>query len=115
MKKKLTWMTAAILICGTTTVSAQKAENVLNGKTVKTISFTRENVDIIYADGTKDENVDYVLIRPKSETTAIKGVKQSTTTPGWYTLDGRRMQTAPKAKGIYVVKDGNTVRKTIKK
>jgi hypothetical protein len=30
-------------------------------------------------------------------------------------MDGRRLQSAPKDKGVYVVKKGDKVRKTIKK
>ena len=53
-------MLAAVLLCGTMTVSAQKVECTKNGKTVKRIAFDR-------------------------------------------------------AKGVYVVKEGDKVRKTIKK
>ena len=42
MNKRFTWVLAAILLCGTMTASAQKAEFTQNGKQVKRITFDRE-------------------------------------------------------------------------
>lgn len=120
MKQKLFWMLLACLIGGTATVSAQKKNtkkvvNVENGLEVKRITFDREDVSIIYADGTEDNNVETAIIRPEETPTGIKGVAKTAQTNGWYTVDGRRLQNAPKDKGVYVVKKGDKVRKTIKK
>ena len=108
-------MLAAVLLCGTMTVSAQKVEDTKNGKTVKRITFDRENVNIEYADNTKDYGVAETQIRRAGDATGINAAKTATAKSGWYTMDGRRLENAPKAKGVYVVKEGDKVRKTIKK
>ena len=120
MKKKLFWMLIACLIGGTATVSAQrkntkKAYNIENGKEVKRIAFDREEVTITYADGTEDESVVTATIEPRKTPTGISGVNKNAQVNGWYTVDGRRLQGTPKDKGVYVVKMGDKVRKTIKK
>ena len=116
MNKRFTWMLAAVLLCGTMTVSAQKVEYTKNGKTVKRITFDREKVNIEYADNTKEYGVTETQIRRAGDATGINATKTATTTKsGWYTMDGRRLENAPKAKGVYVVKEGDKVRKTIKK
>ena len=116
MNKKFTWMFAAVLLCGTMTVSAQKAEFTQNGKQVKRITFDREKVNIIYSDESQITDVNDVTISNRaSGTTGINAAKTTTAKSGWYTVDGRRLQNAPKTKGVYVVKEGDKVRKTIKK
>jgi hypothetical protein len=114
--KKLLILAAVIL--GTTCATAQTAEN---GKVVKRILFDRENVTVIYADDTSDKHVQTATITSgKPETT---GIKSQDKTPnarnkrGWYTLDGRRMTTAPSTrnKGVYVVKEDKKVIKVVKK
>ena len=116
MNKKFTWMFAAILLCGTMTASAQKAEFTQNGKVVKKITFDREKVNIIYADDTQISDVNDVTISNRaSGTTGIDKTKTANSANAWYTMDGRRLQNAPKTKGVYVVKEGDKVRKTIKK
>ena len=116
MSIKFTWMFAAILLCGTMTASAQKAEFTQNGKQVKRIAFDREKVDIIYSDDTQISDVnDVTITNEASGTTAIDKTKTAKRANAWYTMDGRRLQNAPKAKGVYMVKEGDKVRKTIKK
>ncbi len=116
MNRKITWMIAAILLCGTVTASAQKAQNVSNGKVVKRITFDREKVNIIYSDDTQISDVNDVTISNRAGgTTGIDKTKTAKSANEWYTVDGRRLQNAPKAKGVYVVKEGDKVRKTIKK
>ena len=116
MSIKFTWMFAAILLCGTMTASAQKAEFTQNGKQVKRIAFDREKVDIIYSDDTQISDVnDVTITNEASGTTAIDKTKTAKRANEWYTMDGRRLQNAPKTKGVYVVKEGDKVRKTIKK
>ena len=120
MKKKLFFVLIACLIGGTATVSAQKkstrkAVNVENGKEVKRITFNCEDISIVYADGTEDESVQAATIVPVETPTGINGVEKKAQTNGWYTMDGRRLQSAPKDKGVYVVKKGDKVQKTIKK
>ena len=116
MNQKITWMFTAVLLCGTMTVSAQKAEFTQNGKQVKRIAFDREKVDIIYSDDTQISDVnDVTITNEASGTTAIDKTKTAKRANEWYTMDGRRLQNAPKAKGVYMVKEGDKVRKTIKK
>ena len=115
MKKKMFFMLAAALLCGTATVSAQQAINVENGKVVKKITFDLEKVDINYEDGTSDVSVQKATIYYDQTPTGIAEVKQNGVTTDWYTLDGRRLQYTPNSKGIYVSKSGNNVRKSIKK
>ena len=116
MNRKITWMIAAILLCGTVTASAQKAQNVSNGKVVKRITFDREKVNIVYTDNTQETDVEQATItRRAGEATGIASTTKANNARGWFTLDGRRLESAPSAKGVYVVKDGDKVRKTIKK
>lgn len=116
MNRKITWMIAAILLCGTVTASAQKAQNVSNGKVVKRITFDREKVNIVYTDNTQETGVEQATITRRSgEATGIASTTKANNARGWFTLDGRRLESAPSAKGVYVVKDGDKVRKTIKK
>ncbi len=122
MKKKVFYLLVACLLGGTATVSAQKTVkkmvNVENGKEVKKITFNCEEITINYADGTDEPEVDAAHLRrieiPVGPT-GINGVEKKTQANGWYTMDGRRLQSAPKDKGVYVVKKGDKVRKTIKK
>lgn len=108
-------MLSVALVCGTITASAQKAQNVSNGKVVKRITFDREKVNIVYTDN-KQETVEQATITRRSgEATGIASTTKANNARGWFTLDGRRLESAPSAKGVYVVKDGDKVRKTIKK
>jgi hypothetical protein len=105
----------ALLSCSLgLTAQAQTADN---GKQVKRIEFDRENVTILYADETKDEQVQKAHIRAGKSATAIKGktADAGTTRSAWYTVDGRRLDAQPKAKGVYMRKEGNRTRKLIKK
>ena len=119
MRLKNQWMLAAILtLCGSVTTQAQTAEG---GKTVKRITFDREKIAIVYADGTKDENVQTAVIKAKGneekeDATGVKAPKvASQIQRTWFMTDGRRLQGEPAAKGVYVVKEGNKVRKIVKK
>ena len=85
-------------------------------KTSQAITFDREKVDIIYSDDTQISDVNDVTISNRAGgTTGINKTKTANSANEWYTVDGRRLQNAPKAKGVYVVKEGDKVRKTIKK
>ena len=115
MNKRITWMLSVALVCGTITASAQKAQNVSNGKVVKRITFDREKVNIVYTDNTQDGVEQATITRRSGEATGIASTTNANNARGWFTLDGRRLESAPSAKGVYVVKDGDKVRKTIKK
>ena len=115
--KRLTLL-LSLAIASVTGAWAQTAEN---GKSVKRITFDRENVCVTYADGSKEENVQTLVITGNNAATGGKDAapKSRTTTAmrSWYTVDGRRMNAAPRpgAKGVYIMKEGQQVRKTIKK
>jgi len=119
MKRTNQWVIAAILsLCGTLSIQAQTTES---GKTVKRVTFDCEKIAILYSDGTKDENVQTAVIKPApklqpDDATGIKRPKvEKQTQRTWYTMDGRRLPSEPKVQGAYLVKEGNKVRKIIKK
>lgn len=105
----------AFLLSFTLGVSAQQAGD---GRKVKRITFDREQVNIEYADGTKDQQVSAATVKRENATTGIVAVKSKEsrqTTRQWYTLDGRLLQGEPQQKGVYIVRDKNGKRKAIKK
>lgn len=110
---------SSFLLFGMATVSAT-AQTAGNGNTVKRIEFDRENITVSYTDGTKEENVQTTRI-VNNRKTAVKSIpgngRQQTASRTWYTLDGRRMQGAPLTtdKGVFIMREGNKVRRTIKK
>lgn len=112
----LTFLAFFLMCCclsAQTTVSAITED----GKAVKRITFDKEKVTLIYVDDTQDENVDKTTVR-RQETTGIKNAKQqnaNTQATSWYSLDGRRLQAMPRNKGVYVRKQGNSVKKSIKR
>jgi len=46
---------------------------------------------------------------------AVKKKESQQTTRQWYTLDGRLLQGEPQQKGVYIVRDKNGKKKTVKK
>lgn len=101
------------------TVSAT-AQTAGNGNVVKRIEFDRENITVSYTDGTKEENVQTTRI-VNNRKTAVKSIpdndRRQAASRTWYTLDGRRMQGAPLTtdKGVFIMREGNKVRRTVKK
>ena len=115
---KKAFLILAVGMMGTAFATAQTADN---GKVVRRILFDRENVTMVYDDNSFDEHVETATVtKGKPETTAVKAQDKSSgtkTARSWYTLDGRRMNTAPlsNSKGVYVVKEEKKVRKVVKK
>lgn len=103
--------------CAVGTMAQAQGQVVTAGdKVVKRITFDREQVTLIYEDNTQ-EPVEQATIN-RTVPSGISNVKKSAKTSGvrsWYTVDGRKLQKEPARKGIYVRKEGNKVRKTIKK
>ncbi len=94
------------------------AQQIGDGRKVKRITFDREQVNIEYADGTKDQKVSAATVKRENTITGIVAVKKKEsrqTTRQWYTLDGRLLQGEPQQKGVYIVRDKNGKRKAIKK
>lgn len=110
---------SSFLLFGMATVSAT-AQTAGNGNTVKRIEFDRENITVSYTDGTKEENVQTTRIM-NNRKTAVKSIpdndRRQAASRTWYTLDGRRMHGAPLTtdKGVFIMREGNKVRRTIKK
>lgn len=110
------WLATVLLVVGVLSMQAQTADG---GKKVKRITFNREQVSITYDDGTQEDAVRQTVIRRNATVTGIKGMQQQRQQgeQRCYSIDGRTVQSAPKAlkKGVYVVKEGDKVRKIIKK
>lgn len=93
------------------------AQTDAKGRQVTRIVFDREQVSIEYADGSTETGVSEAAIVNDKRSTGIKAVMTNAGTSArrWYTIDGRALQGQPQQKGIYVVREKNGVRKTIKK
>jgi len=94
------------------------AQQIGDGRKVKRITFDREQVNIEYADGTKDQQVSAATVKRENATTGIVAVKPKEsrqTTHQWYTLDGRALKGEPQQKGIYIVRDKKGKKKIVKK
>ena len=106
-----------LVFCFTFALGAS-AQQTADGRKVKRITFDREQVNIEYADGTKARRVNVVTVKRENSTTAIVAVKpkeNQSATRQWYTLDGRALKSEPQQKGIYIVRDKNGKKKTVKK
>lgn len=123
MKRKTALL--VVLLTVATSLSAQTADN---GKKVKRITFDRENISVVYADGTKDKNVQSAVVYGSGTATGIA------TTPATgkgqvvkrevYDLQGRQVKAVKgqrstadgqRTKGVYIVREGEKTRKIIKK
>ncbi len=111
------------LACGSLSASAQSVAVTESGKTVKRITFDRENVTLVYQDGTKDDNVSQTTIH-REAATGIRNVNlndndnvndnvnvNANVNSQYYTLDGRRLQSVPNGNGVYIKKEGKRVKK----
>lgn len=123
-KKHMTKTDKTILIASLLTLSAVSADAQVDesGKRVKRITFDREQVTLVYNDGSKSENVQETVIVKDGVVTGIKEMDQtekSAARPKWYAIDGRKLPKEPNSpaggKGIYVVRENDKVRKIIKK
>ena len=119
MKTEKTILIASLLTLSAVGVNAQVDES---GKRVKRITFDREQVTLVYNDGSKSENVQAAVIVRGDVTTGIKEMNQpdeSAARPRWYAIDGRQLPKGPNnsvgGKGVYVVRENDKVRKIIKK
>jgi hypothetical protein len=124
MKKRM--MIIALLCIGVQGAWAQAVAD--NGKSVKRITFDRENICVVYADGTKDENVQSAVVYGSGTATGIatkpatgKGqvVKREVYDPQCRqvkTVKGQRSTAdGQRTKGVYIVREGEKTRKIIKK
>ena len=99
--------------------SAAWAQSQTDARKVKRITFDREQVNIEYADGSKDIDVSEASVKRESdeEATAIAATKasQSQAKRQWLKADGRVLRQEPQQKGVYLVRENNGVKKIIKK
>lgn len=117
MRKCYLMMVAVLLTAGATTASAQIARN---GKPVKKVLFDRENVTVVYVDGTRDEHVaSEHIVRNHWSPTDLKTVEApdeaSKQKNGTYDLQGRRVESGQLPKGVYIERRNGKVFKTVKK
>ena len=114
MNKPAIYAFAVLFFCAIT-MQAQKADN---GKSVKRITFDREQVNIIYADGSTDEKVSNVKVTKQEKTTYVKDVNSNLNKQkgkvAVYDLQGRRVSNVAKGKGVFIVREGQRVRKIVK-
>ena len=119
MKKEKAFLVALLLTLSTVSVNAQVDES---GKQVKRITFDREQVTLVYNDGSKSENVQKKVITNDAVGTGVKELNQAERSAAhakWFAIDGRPLQKGQNSrnngKGIYVVRENDKVRKIIKK
>ena len=114
--KRITFGILFALALGTG-ANAQTADS---GKKVRRITFDREQVTVVYQDGSTDEAVSSIVVKEKDVVTSLKGIngknlkgKDSEV----FDLQGRRLNpnTMQKRSGVYVKREGNQVRKIVKK
>ena len=112
MNRKLL-CTFIVLLCGVMHMQAQSADN---DKKVKRILFDREQVTVVYADGTQEEADNGIVVKKEGKTTSIKGIKgKKSKNSELYDLQGRKLTAAPQRKGVYIKREGKQVRKIVKK
>ena len=119
MKTEKVILIASLLALSAVGADAQVDES---GKRVKRITFDREQVTLVYNDGSKSENVQKTVIVNDGKATGIVEMNQaekSAAQPKWYAIDGRQLPKEPNSsvsgKGVYVVRENGKVRKIIKK
>lgn len=121
--KKLIYRTLVLAVClaAGATAAAQTVIGATDesGKVVKRILFDREQVTIIYEDGTTRENVDLATI-VQSENTGIDevgvAVNNGSAVREIYDLQGRRVDNLGSLQqGVFIVREGDKVYKLIKK
>ena len=101
----------------TATSGAQTAVDGQN-RQVKRIVFNGEQVTMVYADGTKQTDVQQTLVRPSSGVaTKLRSTEVKTSAPKraeWYAADGRKMSKAPERKGLYIERRNGKYLKKVK-
>ena len=117
MKKEKVFIIASLLTLSAVGVSAQVDES---GKQVKRITFDREQVTLVYNDGSRSENVQKTFISNNGEGTGIKEMNPTVRPAApskWYAIDGRLLPegagSSTGRKGVYVVRENDKVRKII--
>jgi len=94
-----------------------EAQQVADGPKVKCITFDREQVKIEYVDGRQELVSENVTVRRTFTPTGVKAAEtaERQNTRQWYTVEGRVLQSEPQQKGVYVVRNKQGIKKTVKK
>ncbi|MBP3227157.1 MAG: hypothetical protein J6M53_00035 [Bacteroidaceae bacterium] len=122
MSKKSLYIACVLMALATTGVRAQTATEAVHtesGKAVRRITFDREQVTIVYADGTTESGVSKATVRlgQINETTGVQtpATTQQQAATVVYDLQGRRVNPTAHQSGVFIERNGNQVRRIIKK
>lgn len=125
MNKTLTSLTLAFAISSASFADdgnkqVVKINGSANGKTVQTITFSGDNANLVYTDGTSETvDLEAVVISFSDEATAISvsSLQQNGDLKKIYDINGRQMRSTLEALpfGIYIIKSANKTVKYIKK
>lgn len=125
MNKTLTSLTLAFAISSASFADdgnnqVVKINGSANGKTVQTITFSGDNANLVYTDGTSETvDLEAVVISFSDEATAISvsSLQQNGDLKKIYDINGRQMRSTLEAlpSGIYIIKSANKTVKYIKK
>ncbi len=124
MNKTLTTLTLALAVSAS--AYAQDVKQVVtingtaNGKAVQTITFSGDNVNLVYTDNsTETLDMEAVVITFSDEATAItvSSVSENGEAKKIYDINGRQVRSTLDAlpQGVYIVKSANKSVKFIKK
>lgn len=97
-----------------------KINGTANGKTVKTITFSGDEANLLYTDGTTEIiDMEAVVISFENESTAItvSSFNENGDVKKIYDINGRQMRSTLEMlpSGIYIIKSANKTVKFIKK
>ena len=124
MNKTLTTLTLALAVSASAYAQDVKQVVTINGaaneKTVQTITFEGDNVNLLYTDGTSETaDMEAVVISFEYEATAItvSSVSENGEAKKIYDINGRQVRSTLDAlpQGVYIVKSANKSVKFIKK
>ncbi len=125
MNKTLSTLTLALAISASAFADDEVKQTVTvngsaNGNAVQTITFSGDNVNLLYADGTTETvDMEAVVISFEYETTAISvsSISESGEMKKIYDINGRQVRSTLDAlpQGVYIVKSANKSVKFIKK
>lgn len=124
MNKTLTTLTLALAVSASAYAQDVKQVVTINGtaneKTVQTITFEGDNVNLLYTDGTSETaDMEAVAISFEYEATSItvSSVAENGEAKKIYDINGRQVRSTLDAlpQGVYIVKSANKSVKFIKK
>ena len=114
MKMLKTYALSALVCCA---IGAQ-AQTAENGKKVRRILFDREQVNVVYTDGSQQESVGCLTVKGSSEAMAVKDVSRNAGKKkdgALCDLQGRRIRSSSNTKGVLLKRENGQVKKIVKK